>query len=122
MTDDIRVVDLTSQERTMLWYGLKDWGGPAHGTDALAVAMGFSDLRDLRKEGDRIAEAIASDQPLSLRDWTRALVATEFAFASEVLGTGGEWTTIQGGRDEDWIIVLRKLQWKVPKARHVLPS
>jgi hypothetical protein len=47
-------------------------------------------------------------------------VGAEFAFASEVLGTGGEWTTIQGGSDEHWIKVLRRLQHRVPKARRFL--
>jgi hypothetical protein len=73
----------------MLVYGLMDWGGPAYGTNSLAVAMGFSDLEDLQEDGDRIARAIAAGRPLSVRDWTRALVAAEFALASEVLGTGG---------------------------------
>lgn len=113
-------VDLEKDERTMLVYGLMDWGGPAYGTNSLAVAMGFSDLEDLQEDGDRIARAIAAGHPLSVRDWTRALVAAEFAFASEVLGTGGEWTTIQGGSDEHWINVLRKLQHRVPKARRFL--
>lgn len=124
MSDAIKTksVALTDDERTMLVYGLKDWGGPAHGTDALALAMGFSGLHDLQEGAERIADAIASGHPLPVRDWTRALVATEFAFASEVLGTGGEWTTILGGRDEDWIGVLRRLQGKVPKARRFLPA
>jgi hypothetical protein len=34
-------VDLDLEERDMLVRGLDDWGGPANGSDALAVAMGF---------------------------------------------------------------------------------
>lgn len=113
-------VDLNEDERTMLVYGLRDWGGPAHGTDSLAVAMGFSDLEDLQEDGERIARAIAAGHPLPVRDWTRALVGAEFTFASEVLGTGGEWTTIQGGSDERWINVLRRLQHRIPHARRFL--
>src|SRR4051795_2823092 len=90
-------VELTDDERTMLVYGLKDWGGPAHGTEALAVAMGFEGLENLCEDGDRIAVAIGAGEALTVRDWTRALVATEFVFASDVLGTGSEWTVIQAG-------------------------
>jgi hypothetical protein len=104
-----RSVDLTSEEQHMLVLGLTDWGGPIEGTDSLAVAMGFAGLEDLTDEGDRIARAIAAQQPLSDQDWTRALTATAIAFALE----GDEWTSIQGGTDAQWVEVLRRLQRKV---------
>lgn len=113
-------LQLTEDERRMLVYGLKDWGGPAHGTDSLAIAMGFSNLDDLQEDGDRIADAIAAGQALPVRDWTRAMVATEIVFASEVLGTGSEWTVINAGTDAYWIDVLRSLQRKVPQGRRFL--
>jgi hypothetical protein len=37
----IVAVDVGSREREMLVCGLNDWGGPAHGSDAPVVAMGF---------------------------------------------------------------------------------
>ncbi len=46
-------VDLTDDERYMLVTGLNDWGGPAHGTESLAVAMGFTGLHDLHRETSR---------------------------------------------------------------------
>jgi hypothetical protein len=104
----------------MLVYGLNDWGGPAHGTDSLAVAMGFASLDDLQDDGGRIADAIAAGQALPVRDWTRAMVATEIVFVSDVLGTGIEWTVINGGTDAYWIDVLRSLQRKVPHGRRFL--
>lgn len=79
---------LTDDERRMLVHGSKDWAGPAHGTDYLTVAMGLVSLDDLHKDSDRIAIAIAYDEPLPVRDWTRAIVATEIVRASDVLGTG----------------------------------
>lgn len=113
-------VELTDDERGMLVSGLRDWDGPAHGTDSLAVAMGFHSLEDLQAGGARIADAIASGQAISVRDWTRAMVATEFAFASELLGTGDEWTVINARSDAYWVAVLRRLQSKVPQARRFL--
>jgi hypothetical protein len=113
-------VELDADEEGMLILGLNDWGGPAYGSDALAVAMGFRDLDDLVEEAQRLIDDIRSRRPMTVHDWTRALVATEFAFASSVLGTGDEWTTIQGGDDADWIWILRRLQNKVPANRQWL--
>jgi hypothetical protein len=113
-------LELTEDERRMLVYGLRDWGGPAHGTDSLAVAVGFASLDHLQEDGGRIADAIAAGRALPVRDWTRAMVATEIVFVSDVLGTGSEWTVINGGTDAYWIDVLRSLQRKVPQGRRFL--
>ena len=113
-------VDLTEDERYMLVMGLNGWGGPAHPTEALAVAMGFDSLHQLEAEGDRIAGEIERRAPLSIRDWTRAMVATEIAFASDLLGIGTEWVVVDGRPDEYWVRILRTLQDKVPQARRYL--
>jgi hypothetical protein len=52
----------------------------------------------------------------ALPDRSRALVATEFAFVSVVLGTGvDEWSAINGGSEEKWFGFLRRLQRKLPR-------
>jgi hypothetical protein len=108
-------VDLDPAEREMLVCGLNDWGGPAYGSDALAVAMGFESIDHLGAEAPALIRAIQQGRSLSVLDWTRALVATEFAFISVVLGTGvDEWSTVNGGSGEKWIGVLRRLQGKLP--------
>ena len=93
----------------MLVLGLTDWGGPIAGTEALANAMDFVSLEDLVDEGERIAQAVADQLPLSERDWTRAVTVTAVAFALE----GDAWATNQGGTDAHWIEVLRRVQRKV---------
>ena len=93
----------------MLVLGLTDWGGPIEGSESHAVAMGFSSLENLMDEGERIARAIATQQPLTDQEWARALDATAIAFALE----GDEWTSNNGGTDAHWIEVLRRLQRKV---------
>jgi hypothetical protein len=113
-------VDLTEDERYMLVMGLDGWGGPAHPTEALAVAMGFDSVHQLEAEGERIAGEIGRREPLTVQDWTRAMVATEFAFASDSLGIGTEWVVIDGRPDQYWIRILRDLQTKVPQARRYL--
>ena len=115
------LIDLEPDERQMLVHGLVDWGGPANGSDALAVAMGFANMHQLHIEAQNLIKAIDTSKPLSIRDWTRALVATEFAFVSEVLGTGlGEWSSITGMDPEHWIAILQRLQDKLPSYAEAL--
>jgi hypothetical protein len=121
--DQLLAVELDQDEQDMLTQGLSDWGGPAYGSDALAVAMGFDSIDQMAVDSQSLVEAIRSNQTLSRRDWTRALVATEFAFVSTVLGTGrDQWTSINGGTEEHWFHVLRRLQRKLPTDSEALPD
>jgi hypothetical protein len=54
-------------------------------------------------------------QPLTPADWRRALLATELAFASDVLGSGVEWSTTTGWRDDETIRCLRNIQRKLAR-------
>jgi hypothetical protein len=123
VTHDGEVVslELSEDERRMLFYGLIDWGGPASDCpEPLAVALGFENTDDLAIDGRRIADDIYDSRAVSDRDWTRALFAAEIIFASDLLGTGSEWTTIHGGDDAYWLEVLRGLQQKIPGSRRHL--
>lgn len=118
MSGDLIAVDLNEDERALLSGGLVDWFGPARATEALAKAMGFASKAELADEGGRIARAIRDQEPLSERDWTRALLSAELNTGSNVLGTGwGEWTAIHGGQQADWASALDNLQHKVPWSR-----
>jgi len=113
---------LTDDERYMMSHGLIDWdteGGPARATDPVAQAMGFSGADDLCDQGQRLAIAIRAGRPLSGPDWVRALATAEIAFASDVLGTGLEWTVINGGQETHWFEVLRGLQTKLSHLHRV---
>lgn len=115
--DDLHVVELTDDERSMLRWGLLDWGGPATPTDNLARVMGFESVPDLYEQGRRIAESVWTSQGLSRRDWTRALVATEFVWASDVLGSGLDSVFTWGFPDVEAVAVLRSVQRKLRTAR-----
>jgi hypothetical protein len=52
------VIELDPDEAGMLISGLSDWGGPAYGSDALAMAMGFSDMEDLIEQAQRLSDDI----------------------------------------------------------------
>jgi len=79
-------LDLTRDEVHMLVYGLKDWSGRTDCTESLSKAFGFDGLDDFLAAGDRIANAISRREPLTVRDWTRALLATEVGWVSRVVG------------------------------------
>lgn len=108
--------NLTDDERELLWRGLFEWGGPASPTKAMAVAMGFLDVSDLLKEGSRMMADIREGRPLTYVDWRRALLATEIVFASDVVGSGVDWSTTTGLQDEETIRMLRSIQRKLVAA------
>jgi hypothetical protein len=97
----------------MLDRGLVEWGGPACCTDAMAVGMGFTDAQDLFAQADRIRAELDAGRGVSRWDWSRALLATEIVFASDVMGSGVEWTITTGLDDARSIHVLRGLQRKL---------
>jgi len=111
---DAVVIELDPDEAGMLISGLSDWSGPAYGSEALAIAMGFRNMDDLIEQAQRLIDDIRFRRPMTVRDWTRALVATEFAFTSSVLGSGDEWAGMRDEDDADGIRILRRLQSKVP--------
>jgi len=105
--------DLTKDERAILACGLIEWGGPARGTDEIARLLGFANLRSLYTEGGVIAQALRDGQSLTALDWRRALMATEVVFASDLVGSGIDWSATTGFDDERTIRLLRSAQRKL---------
>jgi hypothetical protein len=118
--ENLLAVELTEDERAMLRWGLLDWGGPASPTDALVRVMGFESIADLHDNSRRIAESVWTGAGLSRRDWTRALVATEFVWASDVFGSGLESVHTFGYSDEEAVVILRSVQRKLRKAEALI--
>ncbi|WP_205791741.1 hypothetical protein [Microbacterium sulfonylureivorans] len=106
-------VELSNDERFLLDRGLVEWGGPARCTEAIAIAIGFSSVADLLTEGYRIADDLSNRRPLSRTDWTRALLATEVVFASDVLGSGHDWEATTDLDDTATITLLRSVQLRL---------
>ena len=104
---------LLLEERELLAHGLAHWGGPAHATDALARVMGFENVERLYRDGDGIAEQLRAGEALSVADLARALIATEFVFASDYYGAGWDWENVTGISDEVTIKRLREVQRKL---------
>ncbi|WP_433577106.1 hypothetical protein [Nocardia brasiliensis] len=121
-SDDLVAVELSDIERKVLVDGVGRWGGPAYCSDALAVAMGFRDVGDVREQGRRLESALIEGEPLSATDWRKVLVSTEIFFASEVLGCGRDWSIVMGISDEETLTILRGLQRKIPWRGVPLPQ
>jgi hypothetical protein len=107
---------LSDEERALLRAGLGQWGGPTYCTEELAVAMGFASVDHLYRQAERIAAGIKAGDPQSRTDWTRALIATEFVFVSNVFGAGWDWSTVTGFTDAGSLRILRQLQVKLVTA------
>jgi hypothetical protein len=110
-------VQLNAEERAVLRAGLLDWGGPARPTDALAVAMGFTDAAALPSEAWALWERIDRSSSLTADDWRRVLLAVEVVFVSDVVGSGLDWRFTSGFSDAETIGVVRGLQRKLPRWR-----
>ena len=107
------VFPLSDEEVQLLQHGLLEWAGPARCTEELAIAMGFSGVSDLISCGRRIRSLLDQRECLEPIDWARSLLATEVAFASDVMGSGCEWATTTGLSDEVTIKMLRGVQKKL---------
>ncbi len=105
-------VDLTPEERRLLIAGIGDWGGPTSCTDSVAQLMGFADVEGLYRDGRGLRERLKFEEPLTARDWGRALLATELCFASS-FGSTIDWEITTGIRDAEAIALLRSLQHKL---------
>lgn len=116
--DAVAVPNLSEMEREVLRRGLLEWLGPAHGTEEIAVAMGFSDLEDLYQDSGRIRTLIASGEAMRPIDWARAILATEVVFASDLVGAGVDWSITTGFSEEETIRTLRSVQRKLAGTVH----
>ena len=104
---------ISDAEVKLLCAGLLHFGGPANPTGEFAVAMGFRGLQSMHGECAEIRRGLEATGELTPRDWTRALVSLEIAFASDLVGVGYEWTTVTGRLDEETVRDLRSIQRKL---------
>lgn len=108
--DRLMKLPLADETRELLPAGARCWGaGPAEAADNLAGVMGFTGAQQLQVGLDDTADRIAADAPISIRDLTQALLATEIAWASAVLGTN-EWELVTGWTDVRTLPALRRAQ------------
>lgn len=106
-------VDLNPEELLFFRQGLIQWEGPAYCSEQMAVAMGFNGIDDLYTQSSRIEKALSKRPVLSRFDWTRALLATEIVFASNVVGAAWDWEIVTPFSDIRSLKILRQVQRKL---------
>ena len=114
--NEIINVELTDAERFFLRYGLVEWGGPAHCTNEIAMAIGFKDKDDLLGQIYMLADNVVEGVAFTRDYWTRILLATEICFVSDLVGSGIDWESTTGLSDMESIQRLRGIQRKLAKS------
>lgn len=104
---------LTEAERTLLLRGLECWGGPTAPSRGLLLDLGYDSAAMAYGSFERFARDIRADRAMPAADWSRALLATEIAFGSDIVGAGLDWAVYTGLPDESVIPVLRELQLRL---------
>lgn len=102
--------DLTFDQGRLLASGLSGWGGSLRPGLDVIVAMGFSDVDDFDSTRDRMIWRLLHHELMSRLDWTRALVATEIVFISDVVGGALHWESESGLYEETTLRLLRETQ------------
>lgn len=108
--DELVDIELSDDERNLLWQGLLQWGGPSCATDAVAEVIGFANVDSMFADTRRLRDALRARGPLSKRDLQRLLIATEIGWASNFYGAGTDWEPCSGWDDQKTLVVLRQLQ------------
>ncbi|SNR59477.1 hypothetical protein SAMN06272737_11488 [Blastococcus mobilis] len=104
---DVRLPD---GERRLLQAGIGEWSGSARCSPGLALLLEFGSCDHMEAWLPGAQRALAAGDSLLPRDWRRCLVLTELAFASDVLGSGCEWSTTTGLSDAETVVLLRIVQ------------
>jgi hypothetical protein len=117
---EVVMIELTDEERNLLVDGLGIWGGPARGTDELAVAMGFSGLDDFKTERKRLSDSLHRGEAITRFDWARVLCVAEITFIRTRVNRSDWWSVTRFPDDESTLEVLRPLQEKIDRVVGVL--
>jgi hypothetical protein len=111
--DDSVSIDLSGEEWKMLFHGVLELSGPGRVDDVIAQAIGYRDAADLMAHRRNLLDALNQHRPLTARDWRRAQIATEVAFASLYYGAGDDWEIMSMIDDATSIRLLRQIQGKL---------
>jgi hypothetical protein len=109
---ELVAIDLTDEERSLMFYGLLEYGGPVQRRVPMLLAplLGLSTIDEYWTLTERLMEGIRAEA-LSDLDWARALFLTEICWASSVIGAGLDFGT--NIRDENAAPLMRSIQRKV---------
>lgn len=75
--------------------------------------MGLSEWSEFDVLTERLAQAVAGCQSLSVLDWARVLYLAECSWASSLVGAALDFSTVSGFTDTEALGLLRGLQRKI---------
>lgn len=107
--------ELSDAERSVLAYGIGEWGGPCRMTEPLARLLGFEDVSAFDAWQRPTMESIERGEPLSADDWHKALAATEICAFSWRHGAAGDWDIVTTHTIPETALLLAAIQRKLAK-------
>jgi len=109
---ELFTIDLDDDERELMVQGLSEYFKSAKsGIPLLVLLFRVSGAEEFQALVWRLLEAVDNKEPLSPFDWSRALLLTEIAWASDLVGSGIEFAKIRS--DEEVMPLLRSIQYQV---------
>jgi hypothetical protein len=109
--------NLTERERDFIARALYEWHGSASWTPLPIEALGLSDWDEFDNLTERLENAVKSGEPLTDLDWARTLFLTEICWASNLVGSGLDFSIVTGIDDAEAVTLLRSIQRKVSSSR-----
>lgn len=109
---ELVAVDLSERERGFIDAVLREWGGSAGSAPMPIEVLGLSTWDEFDALTDRLRGAITRGEPLTNLDWARALFLTEVGWASDLVGSGLDFSIVRFA-DEEAVKLLRALQRKI---------
>ncbi|MBX9979730.1 MAG: hypothetical protein CK429_20250 [Mycobacterium sp.] len=106
-------VNLTESERKFIRQALHEWQNTGAWKPFPIQVLGLSAWSEFDELTDRLAQAVAGCQSLSVLDWARVLYLTECSWASSLVGAALDFSTVSEFTDADAVSLLRGLQRKI---------
>lgn len=110
---ELLTVDLTDDERNFIWEAMYQWQFSASRQPFPYQVLGLSSWHEFAELTYRLAHAVTDLEPLTGLDWMRVLYLTECSWASNVVGSGLDFSIVTEFSDIDGLSLLRRLQRKI---------
>jgi hypothetical protein len=112
-SQELLTVELSEDERRFIWQAMHQWQWSASDAPFPYQVLGLSSWREFVELTHRLAHAVTDREPLTDLDWTRVLYLTESSWASNLVGSGLDFSIVTEFSDIDCLSMLRRLQRKI---------
>jgi hypothetical protein len=108
---ELIAIELTDEEHEFILRALSEFGGTASYSPFPIKILGVSTDDEFEELMDRLRKAIWDREPISYLDWARTQLLVEMCWASDIIGSGTEFTYTY--RDELAAPLMRSIQRKL---------